>query len=262
MARAGTVRVRAVGRADRALAFVGGVIIGVQWVVVSETGPAAVWAGRAWGCRRSWLGRRWPGCSPSSRVRRRIGAARRRSSAGGVVADDAQIRTRPAAVADGARPSSADAPTDNGGHHGGTAPRRRDERSAGAAVGAAPVDVPARHRSAGVARPPGGGGSWSTRWPWSGGPPRHERTQDAARWLVRNAVLYIATGALVLGRRWWEARTNARYERLMRAAEAAGDYERLTDWEQRARAGPGTAAPPPDGLDHRPAGPGPRRRRR
>ncbi len=37
----------------------------------------------------------------------------------------------------------------------------------------------------------------------------------------------------VLGRRWWEARTNARYERLMRAAEAAGDYEQLTDWEQR-----------------------------
>ena len=35
-------------------------------------------------------------------------------------------------------------------------------------------------------------------------------------------------------RRWWEARTNARYERLMRSAEAAGDYERLTDWEQRA----------------------------
>ena len=62
----------------------------------------------------------------------------------------------------------------------------------------------------------------------------HERTRDAARWLVRNTVLYVATGAWVLGRRWWEARTNARYERLMRAAEAAGDYERLTDWEQRA----------------------------
>ncbi len=62
----------------------------------------------------------------------------------------------------------------------------------------------------------------------------HERTRDTARWLARNAVLYIATGAFVLVRRWWEARTNARYERLMRAAEAAGDYERLTDWEQRA----------------------------
>ena len=38
----------------------------------------------------------------------------------------------------------------------------------------------------------------------------------------------------MLTRRWWEARTNARYERQMRAAEAAGDYDRLTDWEARA----------------------------
>jgi hypothetical protein len=34
----------------------------------------------------------------------------------------------------------------------------------------------------------------------------HERTRDAARWLARNAVLYVATGAFVLLRRWWEAR--------------------------------------------------------
>ncbi len=52
--------------------------------------------------------------------------------------------------------------------------------------------------------------------------------------MVRNAVIYVATGAYVAARRWWEARTNARYERLMRSAEAAGDYERLTDWEARA----------------------------
>ena len=62
----------------------------------------------------------------------------------------------------------------------------------------------------------------------------HERTRDTARWLARNAVVYVATGVFVAVRRWWEARTNARYERLLRAAEAAGDYERLTDWEQRA----------------------------
>src|SRR5690348_222664 len=62
----------------------------------------------------------------------------------------------------------------------------------------------------------------------------HRRTKAAVRWLVRTAVVYLITGVLVLGRRWWEARTNARYERLMRAAEAAGDYERLTDWEARA----------------------------
>jgi S-DNA-T family DNA segregation ATPase FtsK/SpoIIIE len=45
--------------------------------------------------------------------------------------------------------------------------------------------------------------------------------------------MYPLTGLIVLVRRWWEARTNARYERLMRAAESAGDYERLTDWEAR-----------------------------
>ena len=62
----------------------------------------------------------------------------------------------------------------------------------------------------------------------------HQRTRDILRWLVRNTVLYLVTGVWVLARRGWEARTNARYERLMRAAETAGDYERLTDWEQRA----------------------------
>ncbi|MGE3795642.1 MAG: cell division protein FtsK [Dehalococcoidia bacterium] len=62
----------------------------------------------------------------------------------------------------------------------------------------------------------------------------HERTRNIVRWLIRNIVMYLATGAGVLARRGWEARTNARYERLMRAAETAGDYERLTDWEQRA----------------------------
>jgi DNA segregation ATPase FtsK/SpoIIIE, S-DNA-T family len=62
----------------------------------------------------------------------------------------------------------------------------------------------------------------------------HERTRSGARWVVRNAMVYVVTGVLVLGRRAWEARTNSRYERLMRAAEAAGDYERLTDWEARA----------------------------
>jgi len=60
------------------------------------------------------------------------------------------------------------------------------------------------------------------------------RTGDAVRWVVRNGVIYVATGTYVVARRWWEARTNARYERLMRAAEAAGDYERLTNWEQRS----------------------------
>ena len=62
----------------------------------------------------------------------------------------------------------------------------------------------------------------------------HERTAASARWVLRNAVVYVLTGVWVLARRVWEARTNSRYERLIRAAEAAGDHERLTDWEARA----------------------------
>ena len=58
--------------------------------------------------------------------------------------------------------------------------------------------------------------------------------REVLRWLVRNSVLYPLTGVWVLTRRWWEARTNARYERQMRAAEAAGDQDRLTEWEARA----------------------------
>ena len=63
---------------------------------------------------------------------------------------------------------------------------------------------------------------------------RDQRVREAARWLARNSVLYVLVGAWVLTRRWWEARTNARYERQMRSAEALGDNERLTDWEARA----------------------------
>lgn len=43
-----------------------------------------------------------------------------------------------------------------------------------------------------------------------------------------------ATGVWVVGVRLWEARTNSRYERMMRAAETAGDQDRLSDWEFRA----------------------------
>ena len=62
----------------------------------------------------------------------------------------------------------------------------------------------------------------------------HERTKTAARWLARNTVLYVLTGAWQLTRRLWEARTHSRYERLMRAAETAGDYDKLTEWEARS----------------------------
>jgi DNA segregation ATPase FtsK/SpoIIIE, S-DNA-T family len=60
------------------------------------------------------------------------------------------------------------------------------------------------------------------------------RAREVARWLVRNSALYVLVGAWVLTRRWWEARTNARYERQLRSAEEVGDYDKLTDWEARA----------------------------
>jgi S-DNA-T family DNA segregation ATPase FtsK/SpoIIIE len=62
----------------------------------------------------------------------------------------------------------------------------------------------------------------------------HQRTRTAARWAVRNGIVYVATGVWMVARRAWEARTNSRYERMMRQAEAADDMQRLIDWEQRA----------------------------
>ena len=72
------------------------------------------------------------------------------------------------------------------------------------------------------------------RRPRPDGRSTRSRVREVLRWLVRNSLLYLLTGVWVLTRRWWEARTNARYERQMRAAEAAGDQDRLTDWEARA----------------------------
>jgi S-DNA-T family DNA segregation ATPase FtsK/SpoIIIE len=59
------------------------------------------------------------------------------------------------------------------------------------------------------------------------------RTKAAGRALGRN-LLYVPAGALFIGRRLWEAKTNSRYERIMRGAEAVGNYERLEEWEARA----------------------------
>ena len=131
---------------------------------------------------------------------------------------------------DGAGHASAGHASDDGACGDGAGSGR------GAELVRRPSAVPARHRrDGGVARPP----VRRRRVVVAtvrvvGRAARHEPTRNGARWLLRNGVLYIATGAWVLARRWWEARTNARYERLLRAAEAAGDYERLTDWEQRA----------------------------
>jgi S-DNA-T family DNA segregation ATPase FtsK/SpoIIIE len=61
----------------------------------------------------------------------------------------------------------------------------------------------------------------------------HERTRTAAKTTARHAA-YIPVGAGVVARRLWEAKTSSRYERMMRAAEAAGNWEELKEWEQRA----------------------------
>jgi S-DNA-T family DNA segregation ATPase FtsK/SpoIIIE len=60
----------------------------------------------------------------------------------------------------------------------------------------------------------------------------HDRTHTTARAVVRN-VLYVPVGACVVARWVWEAKTNSRYERQMRAAEAVGDLDRVAEWEQR-----------------------------
>lgn len=61
----------------------------------------------------------------------------------------------------------------------------------------------------------------------------HQRTKTTVKFVARNSI-YVAQGALVLARRVWEAKTNSRYERQMRSAEAAGSQELLQEWETRA----------------------------
>ena len=70
------------------------------------------------------------------------------------------------------------------------------------------------------------------------GPPRavhvvrivvqHEHAKRAGRHLA-----YIPLGAAVVTKRLWDSRTTARYERMFRAAEAAGNHEAALEWEKR-----------------------------
>ncbi|MFJ4790563.1 FtsK/SpoIIIE domain-containing protein [Streptomyces sp. NPDC088794] len=62
----------------------------------------------------------------------------------------------------------------------------------------------------------------------------HDVTKTTARTTARHA-LYVYGGGRILARRTWEARTPARYERLMRAAEAAGNLEEAREWEERGQ---------------------------
>ncbi|MEU6217216.1 ATP-binding protein [Streptomyces sp. NPDC047022] len=60
----------------------------------------------------------------------------------------------------------------------------------------------------------------------------HERTKTSARTVARHS-LYTVNGARIVARRTWDGRTGARYERMLRAAEAAGNYEVAEEWEER-----------------------------
>ncbi|WP_181806486.1 FtsK/SpoIIIE domain-containing protein [Streptomyces shenzhenensis] len=62
----------------------------------------------------------------------------------------------------------------------------------------------------------------------------HDVTKTTARAAARHA-LYVYGGTRIVTRRAWEARTPARYERLMRAAEAAGNLEEAREWEERGQ---------------------------
>ncbi|MEU1673818.1 FtsK/SpoIIIE domain-containing protein [Streptomyces roseifaciens] len=62
----------------------------------------------------------------------------------------------------------------------------------------------------------------------------HEHTKTAVRVVARHG-LYVAGGARIIARRTWDGRTAARYERMLRAAEAAGNYEVAAEWEERGQ---------------------------
>ncbi|MDJ1138578.1 hypothetical protein NMN56_042810, partial [Streptomyces iconiensis] len=62
-----------------------------------------------------------------------------------------------------------------------------------------------------------------------------ERTRTAGRFVVRHSS-YMLSGSGILARRVWDGRSAARYERMMRTAEAAGNPEEAREWEERGRA--------------------------
>ncbi|ARX84757.1 cell division protein FtsK [Streptomyces alboflavus] len=62
----------------------------------------------------------------------------------------------------------------------------------------------------------------------------HEHTKTAARAVARHG-LYVAGGTRIVARRTWDGRTASRYERMLRAAEAAGNYEVAAEWEERGQ---------------------------
>ncbi len=60
----------------------------------------------------------------------------------------------------------------------------------------------------------------------------HERTKTVVRATARHG-LYTVNGGRIVARRAWDGRTGSRYERMIRAAEAAGNLEAAEEWEER-----------------------------
>ncbi|MGW6541743.1 FtsK/SpoIIIE domain-containing protein [Streptomyces massasporeus] len=60
----------------------------------------------------------------------------------------------------------------------------------------------------------------------------HERTKSTVRTVARHG-LYTLNGGRIVARRTWDGRTGSRYERMIRAAEAAGNLEAAEEWEER-----------------------------
>lgn len=60
----------------------------------------------------------------------------------------------------------------------------------------------------------------------------HERTRSTGRAVARHGS-YTFNGGRIVARRTWDGRTGARYERMIRAAEAAGNLEAAEEWEER-----------------------------
>ncbi|MCX5037025.1 MULTISPECIES: FtsK/SpoIIIE domain-containing protein [Streptomyces] len=61
---------------------------------------------------------------------------------------------------------------------------------------------------------------------------RHESTRATVRAAARHG-LYTFNGGRIVARRAWDGRTGSRYERMIRAAEAAGNLEAAQEWEER-----------------------------
>jgi S-DNA-T family DNA segregation ATPase FtsK/SpoIIIE len=61
---------------------------------------------------------------------------------------------------------------------------------------------------------------------------RHESTRATVRAAARHG-LYTFNGGRIVARRAWDGRTGSRYERMIRAAEAAGNLEAAEEWEER-----------------------------